>query len=96
MVKVKCLACDTPLKLPEYIDTEDYDGEVVCQKCTSLLYIKLAKSKVRKYRVVEKKFRKIDISPEQLRDIWLRLVAMEKQELKQPEIKQKDTREEVK
>ena len=58
MVKVKCLVCDKPLKLPEYIDTEDYDGEVVCPKCTSLLYIKLAKSKVKKYKVIEKKFKR--------------------------------------
>ena len=58
MVEINCLVCEKPVKLPEYIDTEDYDGEVVCQGCTSRLYIKLAKSKLRKYSVIEKKFKR--------------------------------------
>jgi hypothetical protein len=57
VVDINCLVCEERIDLPKYIDTQDYDGEVVCQKCESLLHVKLVKSKVRKYRVVEKKFR---------------------------------------
>jgi len=58
VVDINCLVCEERIDLPKYIDTQDYDGQVVCQKCESLLHVKLVKSKVRKYRVVEKKFRK--------------------------------------
>lgn len=58
MVPIECLVCDEPIKIPEYYNTEDYDGEVVCQECTSRLHLKLGKSKVRKYRVIEKKFKR--------------------------------------
>ena len=58
MVEIKCLLCNKPIKLPKYIDTEDYDGEVVCQECKSLLYIRLLKSKVKKYKFKEAGFRK--------------------------------------
>jgi len=57
MVAISCLVCGNPVELPQYIDIENCDGEVVCQKCESLLHIKLVKSKVQKYRVVEKNFR---------------------------------------
>ena len=59
MVEIECLVCGKNVKLPECIDTDNYDGQVVCQNCTSLLHIKLAKSKVRQYKVVEKKFREL-------------------------------------
>ena len=59
MVEIECLLCEKPIKLPKYIDTEDYDGEVVCQECESLLYIKLVKSKVRKYRIEKRGFREL-------------------------------------
>ncbi len=57
MVKIECLLCEKPIKLPKYIDTENYDGEVVCQECKSLLYIRLLKSKVKKYKFKEAGFR---------------------------------------
>ena len=57
MLDIRCLACGKPITLPAYIDAEDYDGEVVCQECGSLLHVKLADSKVRKYRVVDRNFR---------------------------------------
>lgn len=59
MVQIECLLCEKPIELPKYIDTEDYDGEVVCQECESLLYIKLVKSKVRKYRIEKRGFREL-------------------------------------
>jgi len=58
MVEINCLVCDKSLQLPKFIDTEDYDynGQLVCQECKSLLHVKLVKGKVREYKVVEKKF----------------------------------------
>ena len=61
MVDIECLACGKAIK-PQQLndsnnyDTENYDGHVVCQECKSLLYVKLVKGKVQKYKIVEKKF----------------------------------------
>ena len=71
MVEIECLLCGEPIKLPEYIDTEDYDGQVVCQECGSLLHIKLVKSKVQKYRVEKRGFR--NISGEEMANFARRL-----------------------
>lgn len=57
MVEIECLVCGRPIKIPEFIPTDNYDGQVACQECGSLLYVKLEESKVRKYKIVEKKFR---------------------------------------
>ncbi len=65
MVEIECLACRKAIK-PQQLndsnnyDTENYDGEVVCQECKSRLHVKLVKGKIRKYKVVENK-RKPDI-----------------------------------
>ena len=55
MVEINCLVCGKIIKIPEFIDTNNYDGQVTCPECKSLLYVKLAGAKVRKYMVVEKK-----------------------------------------
>ncbi len=54
MVKIECLACDKTLKLPQSIDTDNYDGQLVCSKCKALLHVKLVKGKLRKYKIVER------------------------------------------
>ena len=54
MVEIECLTCRKIIKMQQYIDTEKYDGQVVCEECKSTLYIKLAKGKVQKYKIVEK------------------------------------------
>ena len=54
MVEIECLACDNTLELPKFIDTSNYDGQLVCPKCKALLYLKLVKEKVRKYKIVER------------------------------------------
>ena len=59
MIQIECLACEKALKIPQYIDRDDYDGQVVCQECGSILHIKLVHSKVQGYKVVEKKLRKL-------------------------------------
>jgi len=55
MVKIECLACGKSVKIPQYINAEKYDGELVCQECKSLLHVKLVKEKVEKYKIVENK-----------------------------------------
>jgi len=70
VVDINCLVCGEHIELPKYIDTQDYDGEMVCQKCESLLHVKLVKSKVRKYRVVEKKFRTSALDPDEVARIY--------------------------
>lgn len=52
MVEIECLACAKAVKLPQFIDIDNYDGQVVCQECKSLLHVKLVKGKVQKYKVV--------------------------------------------
>jgi len=60
MVNIECLVCGEIVKIPKFIDTDNYDGQVVCQNCTSLLHIKLVESKVKKYRLVKKNTRKFE------------------------------------
>ena len=56
MIEIECLVCGKTIEIPEFIDTDDYDGQVACRECASLLHVKLVGSKVRKYEVVEKGF----------------------------------------
>ena len=55
MVEIKCLVCGKAIGIPEFIDTNNYDGQVACPECGSLLHVRLVGRKVRKYMVVEKK-----------------------------------------
>ena len=59
MIEPECLICGKIIKVPQYIDTERYDGQVTCQECGSLFHIKLVRSKVQGYKVVEKKLIKL-------------------------------------
>ena len=54
MDEILCLACDKALEIPQYIDTDNYDGQLVCSKCKALLYTKLVKGKLLKYKIVER------------------------------------------
>jgi len=55
MVKIECLLCGGDVKIPANTDTEQYDGDGICEKCESLIHVKLVKGKVQKYKVVENK-----------------------------------------
>jgi uncharacterized Zn finger protein (UPF0148 family) len=55
MVEIECLVCGKTIKIPEFIDTNNYDGQIACPECKSLLQVKLVGAKVRKYKVVERK-----------------------------------------
>jgi DNA-directed RNA polymerase subunit RPC12/RpoP len=61
MVEIECLACGKTVKLPKFINTDKYDGQVVCQECSALLHVKLVKGKVEKYKVLEKNTRPVTI-----------------------------------
>jgi transcription elongation factor Elf1 len=54
MVRIECLVCRKNLKIPKSVNTKNYSGQIVCRQCKSLLYIKLVKEKVERYKVVEK------------------------------------------
>jgi len=54
MVELECLVCGKAIKIPRFIDTDNYDGQLFCHKCNLLLYVRLKSSKVKKYKVVEK------------------------------------------
>jgi|GEM_PF-1311304 len=56
-MEIDCLACGKTITIPDFIDTNNYDGQITCQECKSLLHIKLGGGKVRKYEVVERKAR---------------------------------------
>ena len=62
MVEIQCVACEKAIKPwqlndTDNYDTENYDGQIVCQECKSLLHVKLVKGKVQKYKIVESKFK---------------------------------------
>ncbi len=54
MVEIKCLVCGKAIHIPGFIDASNYDGQVACPECGSLLEVRLVGNKVRKYRVVER------------------------------------------
>lgn len=56
MVEIECLACGKTLKIPQFVNTDNYDGQVVCQECKSLLHLKLVKGDLLKYKIVKEKF----------------------------------------
>lgn len=54
MVEIECLVCGKIIEIPQFIDTGNYDGQVACRECASLLRVKLVGAKVRQYEIVEK------------------------------------------
>ena len=57
MLEIDCLVCGQVIRLPEYVDLDNYDGQLSCRQCASLFHVTLVGSKVRKYEVVEKGYR---------------------------------------
>ena len=53
-MEISCLNCQKNIKIPGFIDTNNYDGQLSCPECRSLLKLKLAGGKVRKYELVER------------------------------------------
>jgi hypothetical protein len=54
-MEINCLVCGKAIAIPEFIDTNNYDGQITCPECKSLLQVKLVGAKVRKYMVAERK-----------------------------------------
>ena len=54
MVEIQCLVCSKVLKIPKSVDTNKFEGQILCQECKSLLYIKLVNEKVQKYRILDR------------------------------------------
>jgi DNA-directed RNA polymerase subunit RPC12/RpoP len=55
MVEITCLGCGKSFRVPAFIDTVNFDGQLACPECASLLYIRLVGSKVRKYGLLDRK-----------------------------------------
>ena len=53
-MEISCLICSKVIEIPEFIDTNNYDGQINCPECKSLLRIRLVGAKARKYEVVER------------------------------------------
>ena len=54
MTEIECLSCYKVLDIPNFVDIDNYDGEIVCNKCRARLAIKFIGSpKPVKYRVVK-------------------------------------------
>jgi hypothetical protein len=53
-VEIECLVCGKAIEIPEFIDTENYDGQISCPECKSLLQVRLFGSKLRRYELVER------------------------------------------
>ncbi len=54
MSEIQCLHCFNTLDIPEWVNTDKYDGEISCKKCGTRLAIKFVGStKPVKYKVVK-------------------------------------------
>jgi hypothetical protein len=53
-VEISCLICGKTIQIPEFIDTNNYDGQLSCPECKALLKVRLVGAKARKYEVVER------------------------------------------
>jgi DNA-directed RNA polymerase subunit RPC12/RpoP len=53
MLEIECLVCGQAIEIPQFIDTDNYDGQIRCPACKSLLRMRLVRAKLRKYEVTE-------------------------------------------
>lgn len=53
-MEINCLVCGKVIEIPQFIDTDNYDGQISCPECKSLLQVRLFGSKLRRYEVVER------------------------------------------
>ena len=54
--EVQCIRCRKAIELPEYVG-QDYNGDLHCGTCESLLSIKLDKWEVKQYKVVKDNYK---------------------------------------
>jgi len=65
-LEISCLVCGKAIEIPEFIDTENYDGQISCPECKSLLQVRLFGAKLRRYEVVEKGAAAVESNPGQV------------------------------
>jgi hypothetical protein len=65
MVEINCLVCGQVIEIPQFIDTDNYDGQISCPGCKSLLRMRLVKAKLRRYEVVERGTTAVESNPRQ-------------------------------
>ena len=53
-MEISCLICGKTIEIPQFIDTNNYDGQISCRECKALLRMKMLRGKVRKYELVER------------------------------------------
>jgi len=53
-LEISCLICGKTIEIPQFIDTNNYDGQLSCPECKALLRVRLVGAKARKYEVVER------------------------------------------
>ena len=54
IVDISCLICGKTITIPQFIDINNYDGQISCPSCKALLRMKMFGAKVRKYELVER------------------------------------------
>jgi hypothetical protein len=54
IVEISCLICGKNIEIPQFIDINNYEGQIGCPNCKSLLRMRLVGGKARKYEVVER------------------------------------------
>lgn len=79
--EIQCILCDNTIRLPEYIG-DDYNGDLLCNRCSSLLRLKLDKGAVREFKVLEQD-RKGYQGSEKLRALQDRFSDLKQQESSQ-------------
>ena len=53
--EIECLYCGDNLTIPDWVNTHNYDGEIVCQNCEARLAIKFKNSRQpTKYNLIDK------------------------------------------
>ena len=50
-MKIECLICLRETAVPKNLNTANYDGQITCRECGSLLQVKLVKSKVEQRKI---------------------------------------------
>lgn len=53
-MKIECLICLKETAIPKNLNTGNYDGQITCRECGSLLQVKLVRSKVEQRGRIER------------------------------------------
>jgi hypothetical protein len=53
-VEISCLICGKTITIPQFIDINNYEGQIGCPNCKALLRMRLVGGKAKKYEVVER------------------------------------------